>query len=81
MSVIFIFMGAIAVFLDLGGGLRTWLVVLPFVGILIDIAAVWLKGYVSPTFFWLHIPGGGLFGLTFAIVSVRALWEMWGAAK
>jgi hypothetical protein len=78
MSMIFIFMGAIAVFLNLGVRLRTWLVVLPFVGLLIDIAAVWLKGYVSPAFFWLHMPGGGLFGLAFAIVSVKALWEMWG---
>jgi hypothetical protein len=78
MSMIFIFMGAIAVFLNLGVRFRTWLVVLPFVGLLVDIAAVWLKSYVSPAFFWLHIPGGGLFGLTFAIVSVKALWEMWG---
>ncbi len=77
MSMIFIFMGAITVFLDLSAWLRTWLVVLPFVGLLVDIAAVWLKGYVSPAFFWLHIPGGGLFGLAFAIVSIRALWEMW----
>ncbi len=81
MSMIFIFMGAIAVFLDLRAQVRTGLVVLPFVGLLVDIGAVWLKGYVSPVFFWLHLPGGGLFGLTFAIVSIRALWEMWGAAK
>ncbi len=78
MSLIFIFIGAIAVFLNLGVRLRIWLVILPFVGLLIDIAAVWLKGYISPAFFWLHIPGGGLFGLAFAIVSVKALWEMWG---
>ncbi len=76
MNMIFIFMGAIAIFLDLSATRRTWLVVLPFVGVLIDIAAMWLKGYVSPAFFWLHIPGGGLFGLTFIIVSIRALWEM-----
>lgn len=77
MNMIFIFMGAIAIFLDLSATRRTWLVVLPFVGVLIDVAAMWLKGYVSPAFFWLHIPGGGLFGLAFIIVSVRALWEMW----
>ncbi len=78
MSMIFIFMGAIAVFLNLEVWLRTCLVIFPFGGLLIDIAAVWLKGYVSPVFFWLHIPGGGIFGLAFAIVSVKALWEMWG---
>jgi hypothetical protein len=81
MSMIFIFMGAIAVFLDLGVGLRSWLVVLPFVGLLIDIAAMWLKGYISPVFFWLHIPGGGLFGFVFLFVSSRALYEMWWMRK
>jgi hypothetical protein len=34
--------------------------------------------YVSPHFFWLHIPGGGLFGMIFGFVFVRAFYEMWG---
>jgi hypothetical protein len=55
--------------------------ILPFIGVLVDIAAMWLKGYISPAFFWLHIPGGGLFGIVFAIVSVRAFWEMYSARK
>jgi len=77
MGMIFIFMGAISLFLDAGIHLRTWLIALPFAGILIDIAAMWLKGFISPAFFWLHIPGGGIFGLIFVYVSLRALWEMW----
>lgn len=77
MSMIFIFMGAITLFLDLTAKTRVWLVVLPFVGVLVDIATVWLKGYISPAFFWLHLPGGGLFGTIFLFVSIRALWEMW----
>jgi hypothetical protein len=74
-------MGGIAVFLDVGAKWKTLLVVLPFAGVLIDIAAMWLKGYVSPAFFWLHIPGGGLFGFTFFYVSGRAFWEMWWMRK
>jgi hypothetical protein len=77
MSIIFIFVGAITLFLDLSIKARTWLIVLPFVGVLIDIAGVWLKGYISPAFFWLHLPGGVLFGAIFLFVSLRALWEMW----
>jgi len=42
---------------------------------------MWLKGYFSPAFFWLHIPGGGLFGFTFFYVSARAFWEMWWVQK
>jgi hypothetical protein len=77
MNMIFIFMGIITLCLDLPAKTRAWLIVLPFVGVLVDIAAVWLKGYVSPAFFWLHIPGGALFGAILLYVSLRALWEMW----
>jgi len=77
MNMIFIFLGVITFMLDVGSRFRTWLIVLPFVGVLIDIVAMWLKGYVSPIFFWLHIPGGGAFGFVFVYVSLRALWEMW----
>jgi hypothetical protein len=81
MNMIFVFMGAIALFLNISIKARTWLVVLPFIGVLLDIAAVWLKGYIAPEFFWLHMPGGGLFGMVFAIVSIRAFWEMYGMRK
>lgn len=81
MNMIFIFMGATTIFLNISIRARTWLVILPFVGVLIDIAAMWLKGYISPAFFWLHIPGGGLFGFAFAVVSARAFWEMFGMRK
>ena len=81
-NMIFIFMGAVALLLNMSLRARTWLIILPFIGVLVDIATVWLKGYVSPAFFWLHIPGGGLFGTTFAIVSARAFWEMfWMKSK
>jgi hypothetical protein len=81
MNMIFIFMGAITLFLNISIKTRTWLVILPFIGVLVDISAVWLKGYISPVFFWLHIPGGGLLGVVFAIVVVRAFWEMYGTRK
>ena len=79
MSLIFILMGAVVVFLDMGAGMRSWLIALPFLGIWIDIASMWLKGYISPAFFWLHISGGGLFGTIFVFVFVRGLYEMWFA--
>ena len=77
MNSIFIILGAIAIFLDLRLKTRTWLVILPFVGVFVDIAAMWLKAFISPAFFWLHIPGGGLFGVVFIYVGIRAMVEMW----
>ena len=77
MSMIFIFLGAVTIFLDTGWKWRSWLVALPFVGVLVDILAMWLKAFISPVFFWLHLPGGGLFAVIFAYVSLKAVHEMW----
>ena len=79
MGAIFILMGAIVVFLDLGVKTKVWLIILPFVGVGIDLASVWLKLFVHPVFFWLHIPGGVLFGMVFAIDTMVAFWQMWAA--
>ena len=79
MSGIFIVMGVLVVFLDLSARIRGWLIVLPFVGIVVDLASVWLKIFISPAFFWLHIPGGMLFGIIFVIESVLILHQMWSA--
>ena len=76
-NMIFIFMGMVTALLDASSRLRSWLIALPFVGVLVDISAMWFKGFVSPAFFWLHIPGGGVFAIIFGYVSFRALWEMW----
>ncbi len=80
MSTIFILMGAVVVFFDMGANLRAWLIALPFLGVWIDIASMWLKGFISPAFFWLHIPGGGLFGAVFVFVLFRGLYEIWVSA-
>jgi hypothetical protein len=79
MSGIFILTGAVVMFLDIGTAGRAWLIALPFLGIWIDIASMWLRGFISPAFFWLHIPGGGLFGAIFVFVLIRGLYEMWFA--
>ncbi len=77
MSAIFILMGAAVLFLDLDATRRSWLIALPFAGIIIDLASVWLKIFVHPAFFWLHIPGGLLFGVIFVLETVLIMWQMW----
>ena len=81
MSGIFIAMGALVLFLDNSLRLRSWLIVLPFIGILVDLASVWLKIFVHPVFFWLHIPGGALFGLVFAVDSFLILKQLWASGS
>jgi hypothetical protein len=77
MSAIFILMGILVLFLDVSKKIRIWLIVLPFIGIIIDLASVWLKLFVDPIFFWLHIPGGVLFGVVFVVDAILMLWQMW----
>ncbi len=79
MNMIFILLGGVTLLLHLDPETRAWLIALPFAGVVIDIAAVWLKAFISPHFFWLHLPGGGMFGGVFLVVFFRALWEMWWA--
>jgi hypothetical protein len=77
MSAIFILIGIIILFLDLGIKARIWLIILPFIGVIIDLASVWFKIFIHPAFFWLHIPGGMLFGAIFTIDAFLILWQMW----
>ena len=77
MSAIFILMGVIVLFLDLGVKARIWLIILPFIGVIIDLLSVWLKIFIHPGFFWLHIPGGMLFGVVFAFDTVLIIGQMW----
>ena len=77
MSAIFILMGMLVLFLDVSQKIRIRLIVLPFIGIVIDLTSVWLKLFVNPVFFWLHIPGGALFCTVFVVDAVLMLWQMW----
>jgi len=54
-------------FFNLGLKASTFLIILPFIGVIIDLASVWLKMFFHPAFFWLHIPGGALRRTVFAI--------------
>ena len=74
---IFFAMGGIVLFLDLKSKTKVLLIVLPFIGVIVDLASVWLKLFVNPAFFWLHIPGGALFGSIFAVDSILALKQIW----
>jgi hypothetical protein len=77
MTGIFIAVGALVIFLDASRTVRMWLIALPFVGIVIDLLSVWLKIFVDPAFFWLHIPGGMLFASVFVVDALWILRQMW----
>lgn len=77
MSLLFMVVGFFVIFFDINSKLRIALILLPFIGILIDLMAVWLKLFISPYFFFLHIPGGSLFAIIFLIDFGIAYNQMW----
>lgn len=77
MSLLFMITGFFVIFFNINPKLRNALIILPFIGILFDLLAVWLKAFVSPYFFLLHIPGGSLFAIVFAIDFGIAYKQMW----
>lgn len=56
----------------------TLIVLLSMFLLSISPASVWLKLFVDPAFFRLHIAGGGLFGAIFAANAVLMQRQMWG---
>jgi hypothetical protein len=66
-------MGILVLFLDVSQRIRILLIILPFVGIIINLTSVWLKLFVDPVFFLLHIPCGALFVIVFAVEVVQIL--------
>lgn len=77
MGMIFIFSGGLNLLLDVGATFRTGLIVLPFAGIWIDIAATWLKGVVSPVFSGSASPGAGASARCSLMSPREPFGEMW----
>ena len=81
MGLLFMVTGFFVIFFDINPKLRNALIVLPFIGILLDLLAVWLKIFISPYFFFLHIPGGTLFVAIFVIDFLIAFNQMWRQSR
>lgn len=58
---------------------RRWLIVEPFVALLVSFASMWLMRYVHPGFSWLLSLSSGLMAVTFYAQSFFVLRELAGA--
>lgn len=74
---IFMFVGMI---FSAASGVPKWLkypsIVIPYIFLLLDIAAWWLTK-LNPTFAWLVIIGGAGLAMAFAFMWVVSMYEMW----
>ena len=79
-SIIFLLTGAIFALSETPISVRVFLVVVPYLTILMDIGSWWFTKYLDPAFFAYVVVGGGVcMGLALAAQIFIALWEMWMA--
>jgi hypothetical protein len=77
MSIIFLLTGAIFCLSKTPIWVRVFLVVVPYLTILMDIGSWWSTKYVDPAFFaYVVLAGGACMGLALAAQILIALWEM-----
>ncbi len=77
-SMIFLLTGAIFALSATPVWFRIFLVVVPYLGILMDIGSWWFTKYLDPAFFaYIVIGGGACWGLALAAQILISLWEMW----
>jgi hypothetical protein len=77
-SMIFLLTGMIFALSDRPVWFRVFLVVVPYLGILMDIGSWWFTKYLDPTFFaYVVMAGGACWGLALAAQILISLWEMW----
>ncbi len=76
-SFVFMFVGLI---FSLASGvprrLKATVIVMPYVFLIVDIAAWWLTK-LNPIFSWLVILGGGMMALSFLFMWTVSMYEMW----
>jgi hypothetical protein len=78
MSIIFLLTGAIFALSGTPIWVRLFLVVVPYLAILMDIGSWWFTKYLDPAFFaYVVVAGGACMGLALAGQILIALWEMW----
>jgi hypothetical protein len=81
MAVIFLLTGlGVALCARVSHRWKRWLVVEPFVALLVSFAAMWLMRYVDPGFAWLLEASSTLLAVTFYVQSFLILREVGGGA-
>lgn len=77
LSIVFFCVGGIFYFSSVGRGLKTFLLVEPFIAIITTFGGIWLTRFVFPGFSWLVIVSGISMLGCYAAMVLLALKELW----
>lgn len=76
-AMIFFICGFIISFAEMPAFWKRVLVLAPFVGSVFDIWSIFLTRFVGPSFSWMLIMSGSLMGISFLVIFVIAMKQMW----
>ena len=79
--IMYLVLGVLFLGTDVREAWKRWLILTPFVGVLIDQIVPWLVRYHAAGWAWLMVAGHGVAALAFLILIGVPLWEMWGATQ
>ncbi len=77
LSLLFFCLGAIFYFSSTPQGLKTFLLVEPFIAIVTTFGGIWLTRFISPAFSWLVIISGLSMLACYGIIVILILKELW----
>jgi hypothetical protein len=75
-ALIFLCLGSLFAFTSFSGRVKAFVVLLPFGAIMLDFGGR-LLAHTMPAFVFAVMAGGALLGLSFAVMILVPLWEMW----
>ncbi|MCK5527369.1 MAG: hypothetical protein KAJ05_09480 [Candidatus Latescibacteria bacterium] len=73
----FLLLGAIFLLTSVSEKFKKILLPIPFIAVVLDMGSLWLTRYVAPGFAYLTIFSGMVMGLSFFVLFVIPLYEMW----
>lgn len=76
-TTIFFLCGLIMVFADVPGVLRNTLIIAPFAASVLDIWSILLTRFVGPGFAWLLMISGMVMAMSFLMVFVIGIYQLW----
>jgi len=74
---IFVLTGAVVLFCRMGPKLKTVLLLLPFLGIFLDIGSWWVTAFICHHCAWLLMLGGALMGVGFLLQFLAVMHGLW----
>lgn len=77
LSLVFFLVCLLFVFTSLPEKVKAFLVSMPFIGMFVDFAGLWLTVFSHAFFGWFSLVFGGVMAISFFIIIGRPLYEMW----